>query len=228
VIGGLTGAWNQVPSAVADPWYLSGGIPAANCLAAYQPKGAASLAASYDNIAAPGNGLADGTYDAALGVAPTWSAVNGWIGGGSAYLLSGITPAIDQSWSFAISISGAAAGAYFFGSYRSGTPGMSVAVRRSASTSIQYHNGSATPTSVAPYADNGVFIIAGNKAYRNGVDEDVTIAVGNAPALPIDLIGFNIGGTHYAYVVNVRSLAIYNTALSPSIVTALNTAMAAL
>jgi len=37
-----------------EPWWLSGGIAAANCVAAYQPKGAASLEASYVNLANPG------------------------------------------------------------------------------------------------------------------------------------------------------------------------------
>ncbi len=40
------------------PWWLAGGIPAENCIAAYQPKGAASYAASKVNLANPG------TYDA--------------------------------------------------------------------------------------------------------------------------------------------------------------------
>ena len=50
-------------AAAAVPWYLASGVPAANCIAAYAAKGAAGLAASYDNLAAPGNGLADGTYE---------------------------------------------------------------------------------------------------------------------------------------------------------------------
>lgn len=62
-------------------WWLAGG--ASGCVAAYQPKGAASLAASYVNLANPG------TYDAAPGVAPTLS--SGWVFNGSTqYLLSNI------------------------------------------------------------------------------------------------------------------------------------------
>lgn len=53
----------------AAPWYLAGGAPTP--IAVYQPKGAASLAASYVNLANPG------TYDAAADVpgygAPTWT-----------------------------------------------------------------------------------------------------------------------------------------------------------
>ena len=78
-------------AAAVVPWYLSGGILAANCIAAYQPKGAASLAASYVNLANPG------TYDAAPVVAPTWDAVNGWVGDGTQYLNTGVVPAANYS-----------------------------------------------------------------------------------------------------------------------------------
>jgi len=53
-----------------SPWYRAGGAPVP--VAAYQPKGAASLAASYVNLANPG------TYDAAAGPTPATLAANGW------------------------------------------------------------------------------------------------------------------------------------------------------
>ena len=56
VFGRVMRATFDPRAAAAVPWYLSGGIAAANCIAAFTPKGAASLAASYDNNAAPGNG----------------------------------------------------------------------------------------------------------------------------------------------------------------------------
>lgn len=75
-------------AAAAASWWLAGGIDPANCIAAYRAKGAASLAASYDNLAAPGNGLADGTYDLTLGVAPTFDAATGWTFNGSTQWLT--------------------------------------------------------------------------------------------------------------------------------------------
>ena len=76
----------------ASGWWLSGGISAANCKAAYAPKGAASLVASYSNLNAPG------TNDAAPGTAPTWDATNGWIfNGTNQYLTTGIVPAAGYS-----------------------------------------------------------------------------------------------------------------------------------
>ena len=56
--------------AAVAAWYRAGGAPLP--VAAYQPKGAASLAASYVNLALPG------TYDAAPGVAPSFDAATGW------------------------------------------------------------------------------------------------------------------------------------------------------
>ena len=51
-------------------WDLNGTIT--SCVAAYQPKGAASYAASKVNLANPG------TYNATEGNAPDWDATNGW------------------------------------------------------------------------------------------------------------------------------------------------------
>ena len=53
-------------------WNLDGLITPANCIAAYQPKGATSYAASKINLANPG------TYDATEGNVLNWSAANGW------------------------------------------------------------------------------------------------------------------------------------------------------
>ena len=55
-------------AAAASWWEVAG----KTCVAAYQPKGAASYAASLVNLAQPG------TYNATEGVAPTWAAGTGW------------------------------------------------------------------------------------------------------------------------------------------------------
>jgi len=60
--------------ALADkPWWLAGGIPRQNCVAAWQAVGASDYAASKVNLANPGiYGLADAA------TAPTWSTDVGW------------------------------------------------------------------------------------------------------------------------------------------------------
>jgi hypothetical protein len=86
---GTTLSINRGGGAAAIPWYLSGGIVAANCIAAYQPKGAASLAASYVNLANPG------TYNLTNGHATpvNWGATTGWKGNGTvAYFKTGLIP----------------------------------------------------------------------------------------------------------------------------------------
>ena len=64
-------------------WWLAGGIHPSQVVAAYQPKGAASLDASYINLANPG------TYDAQVGSVPKLDS-SGWVFDGLAgtgYLL---------------------------------------------------------------------------------------------------------------------------------------------
>lgn len=99
VIRPVLAARGQIGAALATAggaakWYLAGGVTP---IAAYQPKGSSSLAASYINLISPG------TFDAAPGVAPTWDAVNGWTFNGSTqYLTTGIIPTTNQAYSMMV------------------------------------------------------------------------------------------------------------------------------
>lgn len=62
----------------AEPWWLAGGISASACVAAYQPKGAASYADSLKNINNPG------TNDLTSAVGVSWD-ISGWKEGGAQY-----------------------------------------------------------------------------------------------------------------------------------------------
>jgi hypothetical protein len=75
---------------MANGWWNNNGA-IAGCVAAYQPIGAADLAASYVNLFNPG------TNNAAPGTAPTWDVTDGWIFGGTNYLNTGIVPADSYS-----------------------------------------------------------------------------------------------------------------------------------
>lgn len=76
----IRGTQRQAVAAASNWWAVAG----KTCVAAYQPIGAASLAASYTNLANPG------TYDAAPGTAPTFAAATGWTFDGSTqYLTTG-------------------------------------------------------------------------------------------------------------------------------------------
>jgi hypothetical protein len=209
--------------AAAIPWYLSGGIAAANCIAAYQPKGAASLAASYDNLAAPGNGLADGTYDAAPGVAPTWTESTGWAFNGSTqYLTTGITP--TSTWSVLVQLSNVISGDYWpFGSIPASLLGWGIVPQYM--TENRYFNGNMTQPS-HPSRTSGVWGMAGRQGYFNGIaDGGLTAGTGEPNAI---WLGDTSGDYRRRYPGNMQAFAIYNTTLNSDQVAAVATAMAAL
>lgn len=219
----LTGAG---PSGAGESaWWLSGGIAAANCIAAYTSKGAASLAASYDNNAAPHNGLPDGTYDAAPGVAPTWASGTGWTFAEASgqYLTTGYTVTTGSNISAIVAFSNA-----------SGLYGQIVGTQTSTAFRIgcrdlgarDYRNGGIVSVGTSTAA--GTMAIAGSKAYFNGAEEGtITVTVGNAGVLTIAALN-NAGTPLPRYTGNIAALAIYNTALSAAQVAAVSAAMAAL
>ena len=198
------------------PWYLSGGIAAANCLAVYQPKGAVGLADSYNNLAAPGNGLPDGTYDAYPGTAPTWDAVNGWSGATS--LNTDLIPTVANTWSAIVRFSNAGAftnTALFYA--QNGGFGLfqiSVGDRR------EYRNYSAVRY-VGVATASGVIAFAGNQAYINSVSDGA--------------MGGPILGAPYPNIVlvtpgavRVQAYAFYNVTISAAQVAAVSAAVALL
>lgn len=220
-------------SAAIIPWWLSGGVTAANCLAAYTAKGAASLAASYDNNAAPGNGLADGTYDAGPGVAPTFDAATGWtFNGSSQYLTTGITPAV--TWSALCQFSDATGTGFhsIFGYFDNGAAAFLIQPARAAGNVI-YYNGRSSSNYViqAPALTAGNLGIAGKQGYRNGVADGGVIPTTAPGAFGAIFLGCvsNVGTPAFANVAfKMRAFAIYNTTLTAPQVAAITTAMNAL
>lgn len=228
--GDFMGVRVRAPQSAVVPWWLSGGVSAASCIAAYTPKGAASLAASYDNNAAPGNGLADGTYDAAPGVAPTFDAATGWYFAlATQYLTTGITPAA-LTWSMicritsyttasnnAIAAASDPTGAGRFGLWAKGL-----------STAASYLNGAQQNVSPVLATTGGVLAVAYNQGYRDGVADGTTFtpAVLTTAAITIGkdskfLSGNGLQGW-------IAAFAIYNTTLTPAQVAAITLAMQSL
>lgn len=200
-------------------WYLAGGAPTP--VAAYQPKGAASLAASYVNLANPG------TYDAAPGVAPTWDAANGWIlNGTTQYLTTGIIPS-SLNWSLFARFSGGT------------TSGVRVVCGAWIGASARFHltatNGAGVRTygngnflSVSGALTAGVMGFAGLSAYLNGVS-DGSITSGGSPSTRALIIGaFNDGSILFFYQGNIQALVVYSSVLDSSGAAAVSAAMAAL
>jgi hypothetical protein len=219
MIGSLSGAFSFVSANQVDPWWLSGGIPAANCIAAYQPKGAASLAASYVNLANPG------TYNAAPGVAPTWDAVNGWIFDGISQYLKG--PIVDQlTGSFVIRFSNITNAGYIGG--WNGTAGIRFGISPNLSASgVRYRCGS-YDGNVLPVALSGIFSLS-DKGYRNGNADTTAFTISSSFSLLCVIGALWTGAAASNYCAEyVQAASFYSIKLSPAQEMALNTAMAAL
>lgn len=196
-------------------WDNSGAI--SGCVAAYQPIGAASLAASYSNLANPG------TYDASPVVAPTFATATGWAFDGSTqYLTTGITPVNNLTWSMivrtadeeangnAVICGGASAQTFCLGG------------RFTATQAVYISGGFLAPT---PIMSTGVLALAGNKAYRNGVAESGTLG-SSAGAFGAVLIG-RLGASN-KFKGKVLAWAIYSSTLTAGEVATLTTLMNAL
>lgn len=208
----------SIAAAVAGGWWLSGGIAAANCIAAYQPKGAADLAASKVNLANPG------TYNAFAGADPTWDAINGWIGAGASYLRTGFN--LASGYSFIVRYTGLGYGSICGGS----TSG-------NQNFAVNYYNGSY----MVPYYGNSGLLSAllaggiltlcsvgaiGYKLYQNTTlsIDNTTI---NAPTSFTEQCIMSWTGGYFKGTLKIQAIAFYNINIS-SYVSGLNTAMAAL
>ena len=221
--GGVGRGLGVQRGAAAVPWYLSGGIDATNCIAAYDAKNAASLAASYVNLAKPG------TYDAAPGVAPTWAAGTGWtFDGATQYLLTGVVPA--AGWSFLIRFSGMTGSDRFVGAFV-GSPANSfyLSPYYGGTGKTFYRIGSGYKDGSSAYVAAGVMGISSvagtGQGYLNGLADGGTFVPGtNTGAMSIGRLGmaaYWLPGVTIAY-------ALWNIQLSPAQMLAVSTAMAAL
>jgi len=225
-IGGPLGSGRG--GAAAAAWYLAGGVSAANCVAAYQPIGAASLAASYVNLANPG------TYNAAPGVAPTFDTATGWMFNGSTqYLIAPFSPAYDRSWSFVVRYSDANSNIGVTFGIRTADSSCRVQIvpgRTNDNRQYIYGNSAAVLTISSGGTPSGVMAIAGTTAYINGVsDGSIPGANGGSSALQFHIAARIYGASVDSYFPgNIQAVAIYNTTLTAPQVAAISTAMAAL
>lgn len=211
-------------AAAAPPWWTAGGtIPAANCIAAYQPRGAASYAASLVNLAKPG------TYDAAPGIAPAWTQLGGWHFTSTSFhrLTTGITP--GQTWSMAVQFADhkVAAGVGMICGFDSNVnKRFYIWPTTSAGNKVTYGEGNYK--SVAPHLLCGHLAVAGQQGYRNAVADGA--AIGAWAGDPVGVIQIGCGTlvdsvTPALYWPgHIICLAIYDVSIAAQIA-ALKTAM---
>lgn len=190
-------------------WYLLGGIPTANAIAVYEPAGAASLVLSKSNIVNPG------TYDASGGVDPDWDVVNGWkFNGSSQYLVTGIVPESDQTWSMIVKFTGYTTGDNtIVGLYQDGT--------RQFRLTLDNVNGcvggNGKNVAKTPVITEGTLCISGAKFFINGVDSGLGI-IGFTGTVTYDIY---IGCTHYSSLTgyfdgNIQDIAVFDSVLTAS------------
>ena len=203
------------PAEEVIPWWLSGGISAENAIAVYQPKGAASYAASKVNLADPGNDLTEGS-------APTWDSDNGWtFNGTNNHLNTNIVHGdTGQNWSAIVRFTDAVDG-HFFSDRNSNISGFGIVA--GAVGYRRYNNsGSLIKSGVTA---SGVRAIAGNVGYLDGVSEG-TIPTSSQTNAEIR-IGRRGGGSVY-YDGKMQAIAFYDTVLTEAQIQAVTAAMQAL
>ena len=204
-------------------WWLQGRIAAADCWAAYQPKGAGGYALSKRNLNGSGNNAADG---AAI---PTWDVVNGWKFDAASlqYLTTTFVPQNDQSQSVLIQFTNGIDTNYLFGMLDAAA--RAFYVRRKLAAGAVYANGGSRPGVGAAVAA-GNLGIAGTEGYRNGADDSLSTGVYTGVPVSACYIGcYNLAGVATGFIsVYIQALAIYSVTITVAQVAAVAAAMAAL
>lgn len=186
-------------------WWDGGGLIGC-CIAAWAATGAADYASSKLDLTGNGNHLTEG-------VAPSWDAVGGWgFNGSTQHLLTGLTPAGDQSWSAIVSFHMGGVG-YLTGSRNAGGEFFGLMCQTGANL-VLYRNGGGV--TVAPNLAAGTLTVAGSQGYRNGVAEGGAIAswVGTPTACALGCY-LNAGFPTGYYLGAIKAAAYYNCILTP-------------
>lgn len=218
LIGTRRGVLSRNPSGAAW-WEVAG----KTCVAAYQPKGAASYEASLVNLAQPG------TYNATEGVAPTWDAATGWgFNGSTQYLDTGIVPS-SWSWTYLVRFTdGAGVGIQSLLGTTNVAGNRRIGLHHVYNAARIYYHGSNYTEPGSPLT-TGVMGMAGLQPYLNGAADGGTIT---SSTYDMDRTLFiaarNLGSVANFGNVKIVSLAIYSDTLSAAEVATVSAAMAAL
>ena len=207
----------------AAPWYLSGGIPSANCIAAYLATGVANIGASYANLANVGTYTLTNPGAAAV----TWDATNGWKGVVNAYLDTGINAtAIAGTWTILVRYTAAENATQFLFGSQEGSKFWFANPRYSGDAVIRYGLVGSTEN-VAPSLEAGIIGLAGNQPYRNGAADGAAISVTPATLTKVYITN-TYGGITAPHAGYIQAAVIYDIALTAPQVAAVTAAMALL
>lgn len=207
------------------PWYLAGGVSAANCVGAYQAIGAASLAESYINLATPG------TYDLTIAASetPGWNTAYGWdfVAATPSPLTTGTLIPADN-WSVIVRYSDLTTSVNWALVGSRGASNTRFYIIGTANTNVVYGCGASVTVTPAPAAA-GVLAVCAHQGYRDGVADGAAIgAWSGTSTFPIYIGAYNNNGsTAQAATVRIQAVAIYNVDIA-AYEAAIRTAMLAL
>lgn len=197
---------------IVPPWYLSGGISAADCLAAWTPVGKSNLANSYINEANPG------TYDLSLGVAPEFSNRWGWNFNAittNQFLKTGLIPT-SQNHSYIIKFSDMYdfLDQVLFGSYVAGKYLILQSRLNTTPKKIQFSNCGTSVFTESPQMREGTIGMRGLSCYRNGVYKGV-VTGGTVPTIQSYIGGLNNNPGLISYLQGkISHIAAYNPTIT--------------
>jgi len=214
--GGGGGAW----------WNLFGAIPLANCVAAYQPKGAANLAASYINL------TGNATYNCApVEVAPAWDVASGWKFTIAAIpnrtsLTTGVTAGSNYSAVVRFSNStDTSANQAVFGNV---TTNANFFLLLRTTPKHRHANGVNLVTTASAWPASGVFGLTPGAGYRDGLSDGTFVYSWTGTAVPMFIGCYsNAGSVTAPFTGYIQAFAVYNSDQAANMA-ALYIAMAAL
>ena len=211
----LTNGPSRILGGARAKWYRAGGAPVP--VAAYCPKGAASLAASYINLANPG------TYDLSSATPPTLSAA-GWTGGNNVHLNTGILTTANMT--VIVRFSGAMGGV-LAGSRDAAAAGLYTAATPAATSYYFQYGANGNKIVINGQAvAAGVLAIAGPNGYLDGVQKTTMLSntITNPVALYLMALNNN-GAVVSSHLGSMQAAAIYSSVLTAAQVAAVSAAM---
>lgn len=198
-------------------WWDEGGISDTVCLAAWQPKNAASLAASYTNLKKPG------TYDLTGTTPPTWNASQGWICASSVKRLDLSDMVLGTAHTtIALIKPTAQLPVYYFGPLTgdgsSNTSSLAVAGDATTVTFLPYTTGSAGRDATVSNIVGSIVVVAAARNgtsvdfYLNGVKQTTNAGTMQNNPFTMKTLLYRNGGI--GYTGEVRAIAAYNAVLT--------------
>lgn len=223
-IPGLARPFTVWPSAY---WFFNAVLDPATCVAAYQPILALDYATSKINLANPG------VQDAGdVNGGCNWDAANGWSFASGDVTGKVYGAVVNTGYTIITRFSNGIAsndGALWGISGTVGAYESYVFPKRTSSNVVRYSK-HGTVVDKAPGTSSGIIAVAGTLAYRDGVDEGITLV--NTMLNQNLGIGYRtqttVANVQSQWTGSIQALAIYNTALTAAEIAALTAAMAAL